>query len=136
MADLELPYRVIEICAGDMGQSHHRSLDIEVYAPGADDWLGRGNSGEKDRCGQPMKRFLQPGPHRNFPTRQRSKIYIMPLGDVGAAPPTSFFTELLKRCFLSLRLRPSRGQGQYITIITLYVFSRCLFHRCYFSPLF
>lgn len=39
MADLELPYRVIEICAGDMGQSHHRSLDIEVYAPGADDWL-------------------------------------------------------------------------------------------------
>ena len=39
MADLELPYRVIEICTGDMGQSHHRSFDIEVYAPGADDWL-------------------------------------------------------------------------------------------------
>ena len=68
------------------------------------DWLGRGSPGESDRPGQPMKRFLQPGPHRNFPTRQRSKIYIMPLGDVGAAPPTSFFTELLKRCFLSLRL--------------------------------
>ncbi|MEL6890045.1 MAG: serine--tRNA ligase [Actinomycetota bacterium] len=39
MADLDLPYRVIEICTGDMGQSHHRSFDIEVYAPGADDWL-------------------------------------------------------------------------------------------------
>lgn len=39
MAALELPYRVIEICTGDMGQSHHRSFDIEVYAPGADDWL-------------------------------------------------------------------------------------------------
>ena len=37
--DLGLAYRVIEICAGDLGQSHHRSFDIEVYAPGADQWL-------------------------------------------------------------------------------------------------
>jgi seryl-tRNA synthetase len=36
---LALPYRIIEICTGDMGQSHHRSFDIEVYAPGADAWL-------------------------------------------------------------------------------------------------
>ena len=39
IAGLGLPYRVIEICAGDLGQSHHRSFDIEVYAPGADAWL-------------------------------------------------------------------------------------------------
>ena len=39
IAGLGLPYRVIEICTGDMGQSHHRSFDIEVYAPGADTWL-------------------------------------------------------------------------------------------------
>jgi seryl-tRNA synthetase len=39
IAVLELPYRIIEICTGDMGQSHHRSFDIEVYAPGADQWL-------------------------------------------------------------------------------------------------
>ena len=39
IARLELPYRVIEICTGDLGQSHHRSFDVEVYAPGADDWL-------------------------------------------------------------------------------------------------
>jgi seryl-tRNA synthetase len=39
IASLELPYRIIEICTGDMGQSHHRSFDIEVYAPGADAWL-------------------------------------------------------------------------------------------------
>jgi seryl-tRNA synthetase len=39
VAALRLPYRVIEICAGDMGQSHHRSFDVEVYAPGADAWL-------------------------------------------------------------------------------------------------
>lgn len=39
IASLELPYRIIEICTGDMGQSHHRSFDIEVYAPGCDSWL-------------------------------------------------------------------------------------------------
>ena len=39
MAELGLPYRVIEICTGDMGQSHHRTYDVEVYAPGADAWL-------------------------------------------------------------------------------------------------
>ena len=39
IAGLELPYRIIDICTGDMGQSHHRSFDIEVYAPGCDNWL-------------------------------------------------------------------------------------------------
>ena len=39
IAGLELPYRIIEICTGDMGQSHHRSFDLEVYAPGTDAWL-------------------------------------------------------------------------------------------------
>ena len=39
IANLGLPYRIIEICTGDLGQSHHRSFDIEVYAPGCDAWL-------------------------------------------------------------------------------------------------
>jgi len=39
IAVLGLPYRVIEICTGDLGQSHHRSFDVEVYAPGCDQWL-------------------------------------------------------------------------------------------------
>ncbi len=39
IAALGLPYRIIEICTGDMGQSHHRSFDVEVYAPGSDRWL-------------------------------------------------------------------------------------------------
>jgi len=39
IAALELPYRVVEICTGDLGQSHHRSFDIEVFAPGVDEWL-------------------------------------------------------------------------------------------------
>ena len=39
ISGLGLPYRIIEICTGDLGQSHHRSFDIEVYAPGCDAWL-------------------------------------------------------------------------------------------------
>jgi seryl-tRNA synthetase len=39
IADLGLPYRTIEICTGDLGQSHHRSLDVEVYSPGTGTWL-------------------------------------------------------------------------------------------------
>ena len=36
---LGLAYRILDICTGDLGQSHHRSFDIEVYAPGVDQWL-------------------------------------------------------------------------------------------------
>jgi seryl-tRNA synthetase len=39
LVGLRLPYRIIEICTGDLGQSHHRSFDLEVYAPGCDKWL-------------------------------------------------------------------------------------------------
>jgi seryl-tRNA synthetase len=39
IAGLGLPYRIIEICTGDLGQSHHRSFDLEVFAPGVDAWL-------------------------------------------------------------------------------------------------
>jgi seryl-tRNA synthetase len=39
ISGLGLAYRIIEICAGDMGQSHHRSFDLEVYSPGCDQWL-------------------------------------------------------------------------------------------------
>lgn len=36
---LGLPYRVVEICTGDLGQSQARQFDIEVYSPGTDMWL-------------------------------------------------------------------------------------------------
>ncbi|HEX9531059.1 MAG TPA: serine--tRNA ligase [Acidimicrobiales bacterium] len=39
IADLGLAYRIVDISAGDLGQSHHRYFDIEVYAPGCDMWL-------------------------------------------------------------------------------------------------
>ena len=39
VAELGLAYRIVDICTGDLGQAHHRSWDVEVYAPGADQWL-------------------------------------------------------------------------------------------------
>jgi len=39
VAELGLAYRIVDICSGDLGQAHHRSWDVEVYAPGADQWL-------------------------------------------------------------------------------------------------
>ncbi|MEO6121865.1 MAG: serine--tRNA ligase, partial [Acidimicrobiales bacterium] len=36
---LGLPYRLLDICTGDLGQSHARQFDLEVYAPGCDQWL-------------------------------------------------------------------------------------------------
>jgi seryl-tRNA synthetase len=36
---LGLAYRVVDICAGDLGQPHARTFDLEVYAPGCDQWL-------------------------------------------------------------------------------------------------
>lgn len=36
---LELPYRVLDLCAGDLTFSSSRVFDLEVYSPGVDDWL-------------------------------------------------------------------------------------------------
>jgi seryl-tRNA synthetase len=37
--DLGLSYRVLDLCTGDLGFSNRRTYDIEVYAPGCDQWL-------------------------------------------------------------------------------------------------
>ncbi len=39
LRELGLAYRVVDICTGDLGQSHARAYDLEVYAPGVDQWL-------------------------------------------------------------------------------------------------
>ncbi len=39
LADLGLPYRVVDLCAGDLGFSSARTFDLEVFAPGCDRWL-------------------------------------------------------------------------------------------------
>ena len=39
LQELGLGYRVVDICTGDLGQSHARAYDLEVYSPGVDQWL-------------------------------------------------------------------------------------------------
>ena len=39
LQDLGLRYRVLDLCAGDMGNSAARTFDLEVYSPGVDMWL-------------------------------------------------------------------------------------------------
>ena len=39
LAALGLAYRVVDICTGDLGNSAARTFDLEVYAPGCDQWL-------------------------------------------------------------------------------------------------
>ncbi len=36
---LGLTYRVLDLCAGDLGTSSARTFDLEVYSPGVDRWL-------------------------------------------------------------------------------------------------
>ena len=36
---LSLPYRVLQLCSGDLGFNATRSYDIEVWAPGCGEWL-------------------------------------------------------------------------------------------------
>jgi len=39
LQDLGLHYRVLDLCAGDLGASSARTFDLEAYAPGCDRWL-------------------------------------------------------------------------------------------------
>jgi len=39
LRELGLAYRVLDLCAGDLGNSAARTWDIEAYAPGVDQWL-------------------------------------------------------------------------------------------------
>lgn len=39
LTELGLPYRVLDLCTGDLGASAARTWDIEAYAPGCDMWL-------------------------------------------------------------------------------------------------
>lgn len=36
---LEIPYRVIELCTGDLGFQSAKSFDIDMWAPGCSEWL-------------------------------------------------------------------------------------------------
>ncbi len=36
---LDIPYRVVQLCTGDLGFQSAKSYDLEMWAPGCDEWL-------------------------------------------------------------------------------------------------
>ena len=36
---LELPYRVVQLCTGDLGFAMQKTFDVEVWSPGVQEWL-------------------------------------------------------------------------------------------------
>jgi seryl-tRNA synthetase len=36
---LDLPYRVVQLCTGDLGFAMQKTYDVEVWAPGVEEWL-------------------------------------------------------------------------------------------------
>jgi seryl-tRNA synthetase len=36
---LNLPYRIVQLCTGDLGFAATKSFDIEIFAPGCNEWL-------------------------------------------------------------------------------------------------
>ena len=39
LADLGLTYRILDLCAGELGNAAARTWDLEAFAPGSDRWL-------------------------------------------------------------------------------------------------
>jgi seryl-tRNA synthetase len=39
LQELNLEYRVVDLCAGDLGNSSRRTFDLQTYAPGINQWL-------------------------------------------------------------------------------------------------
>ena len=49
LQEFGLSYRILDLCAGDLGGSAARTWDIEAYAPGVGEWLeGRRSRGSAD----------------------------------------------------------------------------------------
>lgn len=69
--------------------------------PKGGDWLAKGEPGDEqgDRRGQTLTQFCRPGPHRNFPSKHCSTIYLVPVGAVDGAPPAEVLAECLHAHF-------------------------------------
>jgi seryl-tRNA synthetase len=39
LRELGLPYRLLDLCTGDLGTASAYTVDLEVYSPGVDKWL-------------------------------------------------------------------------------------------------
>ena len=79
---LGLPYRILDLCAGDLTFSSARVRDIEVYVPGADRWLEVSSVGMfTDFQARRLKLRHRPGGTKTKPT------FVHALNGSGLATP-------------------------------------------------
>lgn len=71
----------------------------DLPRPGYSDWLAKGGPGERDRIGQTYKAFARPGPHRAYPSRSQSKIYLVEIGEAAGAPAWDVLACVLAACY-------------------------------------
>lgn len=72
-----------------------------LHRPQPEDWLARGQPGDLngDRTGQTFARFCRPGPHRNFPSKHKSSLLLVPIGDTAGGPPPEALVACLRAHF-------------------------------------
>ena len=78
---LDLPYRRLAICSGDLGFSATKKYDVEIYAPGSDEWL------EVSSCSNTEGFQARRANIRFRPTEGKKNDYVHTLNGSGLATP-------------------------------------------------
>ena len=78
---LGLAYRIVQICTGDIGFSSTKSYDIEVWAPGCDEWL------EVSSCSNCGDFQARRGNIRYRPAPDAKPLFVHTLNGSGLALP-------------------------------------------------
>ena len=78
---LEIPYRVIQLCTADLGFASTKSYDIEMWAPGCDEWL------EVSSCSNCGDFQAQRASIRYRPTPESKPQFVHTLNGSGLALP-------------------------------------------------
>ncbi|MSQ26484.1 MAG: serine--tRNA ligase [Dehalococcoidia bacterium] len=78
---LDLPYRVVQLCTGDLGFAARESYDVEMWAPGCDEWLEVSSSSD---CGDFQGRRAN---IRYRPAQGAKPVFVHTLNGSGLALP-------------------------------------------------
>ncbi len=78
---LELPYRVLQLCAGELGFASAKSYDLEMWAPGSNEWL------EVSSCSNCMDFQARRSAIRYRPKEGASPEHVHTLNGSGLALP-------------------------------------------------
>lgn len=89
LKQLELPYRVLQMCTGDLSFSAMVKYDLEVWAPGCEEWLevsSCSNFGDF-QARRAKIRFKEPAPAGAGPKEKATNRFVHTLNGSGLALP-------------------------------------------------